>query len=305
MERVEVAGPGFLNIFVTDGWLYDALRDVVADAARPTAPGSPTASASRWSSSARTRPGPLHVGHARNAVLGDAIARCSSTRVGASSASTTTTTPVARWTGSARPSRRGYLSASRHRDGDPRGRVPRLLHRCAGARGRRRRSAPPTSTCRTRNGSPLVRQCGAERVLRWIDRTLRALRGGVRYLHVRGVARGEARDRRGDRTAARGGAHLRGGRSGVVPLHDVRRRQGSRGDPLERHPHVLRRGLRVRHRQVLARVRPPDLRLGRRPPRRRRAREGCRPGARLRSRRGRDRALPVGGVPPRRRRPSP
>jgi arginyl-tRNA synthetase len=30
VERVEVAGPGFINLFVADDWLYDVLRDVVA-----------------------------------------------------------------------------------------------------------------------------------------------------------------------------------------------------------------------------------------------------------------------------------
>ena len=45
-------------------------------------------------------------------------------------------------------------------------------------------------------------------------------------------------------------------------------------DPLGRDAHVLRRRLRLRDRQVLARVRPPDLRLGRGSPRRRRARAG-------------------------------
>ena len=28
LERAEVAGPGFLNLFVTDAWLHDALREI-------------------------------------------------------------------------------------------------------------------------------------------------------------------------------------------------------------------------------------------------------------------------------------
>ena len=40
VERVEVAGPGFLNVFVTDEWLYDALRDVVAKGASYGAGGA-------------------------------------------------------------------------------------------------------------------------------------------------------------------------------------------------------------------------------------------------------------------------
>jgi arginyl-tRNA synthetase len=74
VRSVEVAGPGFINVFLTEGWLHDVLRriadegDVFGSAARNGArvqvefvSANPT--------------GPLHVGHARNAVLGDAIAR--------------------------------------------------------------------------------------------------------------------------------------------------------------------------------------------------------------------------------------
>ena len=30
LEKVEVAGPGFLNLFTTDDWLHDALRALIA-----------------------------------------------------------------------------------------------------------------------------------------------------------------------------------------------------------------------------------------------------------------------------------
>ena len=30
VEKTEVAGPGFLNFFTTDGWLHDALREIIA-----------------------------------------------------------------------------------------------------------------------------------------------------------------------------------------------------------------------------------------------------------------------------------
>jgi len=74
VERVEVAGPGFLNIFVTDGWLYDALRDVVAKTTSYGA-GEPLGKRVQVEFVSANPTGPLHVGHARNAVLGDAIAR--------------------------------------------------------------------------------------------------------------------------------------------------------------------------------------------------------------------------------------
>ena len=74
VQRVEVAGPGFLNIFVTNDWLYDALRDVVA---RGSAYGRAEPNGKRvqveFVSSNPT--GPLTIGHARNAAVGDALAR--------------------------------------------------------------------------------------------------------------------------------------------------------------------------------------------------------------------------------------
>ncbi len=74
VERVEVAGPGFLNIFVTNDWLHDALHDVVA---RGSAYGRSEVNGKRvqveFVSSNPT--GPLTIGHARNAAVGDALAR--------------------------------------------------------------------------------------------------------------------------------------------------------------------------------------------------------------------------------------
>jgi arginyl-tRNA synthetase len=75
LERFEVAGPGFLNLFLADSWLAGALAQALAagelfGAAQAQAPehilvefvsANPT--------------GPMHVGHARNAAYGDALAR--------------------------------------------------------------------------------------------------------------------------------------------------------------------------------------------------------------------------------------
>jgi arginyl-tRNA synthetase len=120
VERVEVAGPGFLNIFVTDGWLYDALRDVVAKARR-TEPVNLSASACRWSSSAPTDRTAAR-GHARNAVSAMPSFACSSTRAGAWSASTTTTAggQMDRFGASVEAR---YLAAAGSRRADPRGRL--------------------------------------------------------------------------------------------------------------------------------------------------------------------------------------
>jgi arginyl-tRNA synthetase len=74
VERVEVAGPGFLNIFVTNDWLYDALRDVVArgsDYGR----AEPNGKRIQVEFVSSNPTGPLTIGHARNAAVGDALAR--------------------------------------------------------------------------------------------------------------------------------------------------------------------------------------------------------------------------------------
>jgi arginyl-tRNA synthetase len=73
IERAEVAGPGFVNLFVTDGWLYDVLRDVVERGER-YGWSEPTSRAVQVEYVSANPTGPLHIGHARNAAIGDAIA---------------------------------------------------------------------------------------------------------------------------------------------------------------------------------------------------------------------------------------
>lgn len=73
VSSVEVAGPGFINFHVAHGWLFDVLRDVIAKG-----DGYGRAEASGLSVQVEfvsaNPTGPLHVGTARNAVLGDALA---------------------------------------------------------------------------------------------------------------------------------------------------------------------------------------------------------------------------------------
>ncbi|TMK23128.1 MAG: arginine--tRNA ligase [Actinobacteria bacterium] len=74
VRKVEVAGPGFINVFLTEGWLHDVLRRIAAEGASyGTAPRTEQRVQVEFVSANPT--GPLHVGHARNAVLGDALAR--------------------------------------------------------------------------------------------------------------------------------------------------------------------------------------------------------------------------------------
>jgi arginyl-tRNA synthetase len=74
VEKVEVAGPGFLNVFVADDWLHDVLREVVAagDAYGRAEPNGLRAQVEFVSANPT---GPLTLGHARNAAIGDALAR--------------------------------------------------------------------------------------------------------------------------------------------------------------------------------------------------------------------------------------
>ena len=301
VERVEVAGPGFLNIFVTDGWLHDALRDVVASGASYGA-GEPNGKRVQVEFLSANPTGPLHdrPRTQRRASEMPSASLLAHARVGASSASTTSTTPADRWIGSAGPSRRGCSSCSAATSGCPMTDTAATTSRRSPARSWRRKVGTIADLPEDERFARL-RDLGAERILSGIKATLR--RFGVRfdvYVSERDLAEaGEIEE--AIRAAARSRLHRRRRGRGVVPLHGVRRRQGSRGDQVERRPHVLRRRLRVPHRQVRPRVRSRHLCLGRGPPRRRRSREGRRPGIGIRPRRGRDRPVPVRRVPPRRR----
>ena len=81
VRRVEVAGPGFVNFFLADGWLHDVLRQVVAEGTDGYARsgfGAGTAVNVEFVSANPT--GPLHVGNGRWAAYGDTLcnilARC-------------------------------------------------------------------------------------------------------------------------------------------------------------------------------------------------------------------------------------
>jgi arginyl-tRNA synthetase len=75
LERFEVAGPGFLNLFLADNWLRGALAAVLAagDAFGARKPERSERVLVEFVSANPT--GPMHVGHARNAAYGDALAR--------------------------------------------------------------------------------------------------------------------------------------------------------------------------------------------------------------------------------------
>jgi arginyl-tRNA synthetase len=75
LERIEVAGPGFLNFFLADGWYLGALGDLL-EAGEQLGP-APTASPEKvlveFVSANPT--GPVHVGTGRHAAYGDSLVR--------------------------------------------------------------------------------------------------------------------------------------------------------------------------------------------------------------------------------------
>jgi len=75
LERFEVAGPGFLNLFVADAWLVAALASMLGsgESFGAGAASAPLRVLVEFVSANPT--GPMHVGHARNAAYGDALAR--------------------------------------------------------------------------------------------------------------------------------------------------------------------------------------------------------------------------------------
>ncbi|HYM54381.1 MAG TPA: arginine--tRNA ligase, partial [Solirubrobacteraceae bacterium] len=75
LERYEVAGPGFLNLFVADAWLTGALAGTLAAGEELGAGGASPRERILVEFVSANPTGPMHVGHARNAAYGDALAR--------------------------------------------------------------------------------------------------------------------------------------------------------------------------------------------------------------------------------------
>ena len=72
IERAEVAGPGFLNLWVTTAWLADALREIGPDYGAGSALERQKIQVELISANPA---GPLTVGSARNGAYGDSVAR--------------------------------------------------------------------------------------------------------------------------------------------------------------------------------------------------------------------------------------
>ncbi|WP_027006691.1 arginine--tRNA ligase [Conexibacter woesei] len=75
LDRVEIAGPGFLNLFLSDTWYLDALGHVISAGPDYGAGGAAPYEKVNVEFVSANPTGPLHVGHARNAAYGDGLAR--------------------------------------------------------------------------------------------------------------------------------------------------------------------------------------------------------------------------------------
>ncbi len=75
LQRHQVAGPGFLNLFLADSWLREGLAAVLAAGEDYGAGGSSRPERILVEFVSANPTGPMHVGHARNAAYGDSLAR--------------------------------------------------------------------------------------------------------------------------------------------------------------------------------------------------------------------------------------
>jgi arginyl-tRNA synthetase len=75
LVRFEVAGPGFLNLFLSDAWCREALAGALAAGERFGAGGATEPERVLVEFVSANPTGPMHVGHARNAAYGDSLAR--------------------------------------------------------------------------------------------------------------------------------------------------------------------------------------------------------------------------------------
>jgi arginyl-tRNA synthetase len=75
VERVDVAGPGFLNLFMADAWYLEALASVAAAGDRYGAGVAPEPERMNVEFVSANPTGPIHVASARHAAYGDALCR--------------------------------------------------------------------------------------------------------------------------------------------------------------------------------------------------------------------------------------
>lgn len=75
LERAEVAGPGFINLHLSDGWLIEALAGVIGQGDSFGAGVVDVAERINVEFVSANPTGPLHIGHGRHAAFGDTLVR--------------------------------------------------------------------------------------------------------------------------------------------------------------------------------------------------------------------------------------
>jgi arginyl-tRNA synthetase len=75
LRRFEVAGPGFLNLFLSGAWLQSALARALGEGGTFGSGGARAPERILVEFVSANPTGPMHVGHARNAAYGDSLAR--------------------------------------------------------------------------------------------------------------------------------------------------------------------------------------------------------------------------------------
>src|SRR5439155_25048356 len=72
VERAEVAGPGFVNLFLCDEWFASALAAILEDGSAYGGGGAAGRERVQIEMVSANPTGPLHVAHGRNGAYGDA-----------------------------------------------------------------------------------------------------------------------------------------------------------------------------------------------------------------------------------------
>src|SRR5690606_28087884 len=75
IARLEVAGPGFINVFLADSAVHDEIRRIRALGVRYGSRSGGDGRKLQIEFVSANPTGPLHVGHGRGAAVGDSLAR--------------------------------------------------------------------------------------------------------------------------------------------------------------------------------------------------------------------------------------
>ena len=291
VTKTEIAGPGFINLTLDPAVWRAALADAIragADYGRSDIGAGKPVNVEYVSANPT---GPMHVGHCRGAVFGDALANLlafagfavtreyyindAGAQVDALARSALPALPRGAGRGHRRRSRRGSIPATIS-SRSAQALAAEYGDRLEGNAGERMAAARARQGDRDDDGADPRRPRRAQRQARRVLLRAFADRGprpGRR--HHRGAARA-GRGLRRPAAAAEGRADrgLRGSRADAVPRHRLRRRRRPAAEEIRRQLHLFR--LRHRLSQVEVRPRLPrhDRRLGRRPRRLRQAHAG-------------------------------